>query len=287
MSSTDRKYTADFYCLTQNGNRKNTFLKDFLTSHIGGHGPAVNLEKGDTEKYQIRSIELTKCGKIFKAVFGRCKYGETPEQTSTDGNESDVQLKPDHGLVQKNHFLYFAELNLIVYQRNSSGSRYSKLQRYFNIPNFLGINLEPVLTGDSYTRIMKGGALKKIEVSILKPTFPLDSGEQFIQEAINIFKTSDAGSVKVSVSADRGKKLSEVMRSSVTTLARFGRTRIARVHLWDDNDEMEVVDLIGDRIKQPFSAPLGLNGRPTAQDVYTGLAKAKDDRSKDLEAFFG
>ena len=287
MSKTERRYMVDFYCLTQNGIRGTTYLKDYLKSHLNGHASAVSLDPGSPEKYQIRSIEASANEKVFKAVFGRCRYGETPEQTSTDGHESDVELKPDHALVEKNHFLFFVELNLIVYQRNASAGSHSKLQKYFNSPRFLGINLEPVLTEDSYEKIMRGGPLKKIEVSIMKPNFTLDPEEQFVQEAIDMFATAGAGSMKVTLSADRGRSLTEVMRTSVTTLARFGKTRIARVHLLDDNDQTEVVDLIGDRIKQPMTIPLGLNGRPTANDVYAGLAQAKDERSEDLQAFFG
>lgn len=284
--SLSKQYTADFYCFTKAGKRSSPHFHTFLKNHVGRHGPSLELEKGDKDQYQIRSISSNTAGTIFMAVFGRCRYGETPEQANEHTDESDVSLLPGHGLVEKNHFLFYPDLNLLVFQRNGSASTPVKLQRYLNLPQYQQITLEPVLTRDSYKRLEEGGPMKKLEVSILRPTLEPAPGEEFIGDAIKMFKTAEAGSMKVTLSADRGRTLSESLRVPLATLARQGRTRVARAYLEEEN-EVEVVDLIAERIRESFEVPLQANGRPLALDVFRGLARAKQARASDLRAFFG
>lgn len=286
-ASDPKRYAVDFFCVTKNGNRRTTFLREVLERYSGGHAPAIELEQGVDEKYQIRSIQASRTGKVYAAVFGRCRYGETPEQTSEDGVESDVELKPGHGLVEKNHFLFFTDLNLVVYQRNGSGSSSAKFQRYLNRPAYINVSMEPVLTQDSYERLLQGGGLKKVELSIARPHLQPDSGEQLIQEAIALFGTTDAGRLKITLSADRNRTLSETLRTPIAVLAKLDRTRVARVHLEGENEAVEVIDLIGDRIRGTITVPLEQNGRPTAASVFRALAEVKDAKREDLRAFFG
>lgn len=284
MTARTKQFTADFFCFCKNNDRKHSFLSDYLNKYVGGHGPAIELEDGSKEKYQIRSIQAPTNRKVFKAVFGRCRYGETPEQASETGEDSDVHLKPGHGLVDKNHFLFYPDLNLVVFQRNGNASRYTHMQRYFNRPTYKGYLLEPVLTQDSYQRLADGGEIKKVELSLLKPAFLLENGDAFLEEIVNIFGTAGAERMKISVSADRDRSLLETLRTSVPKLARLGRARVARVVLKEDN---EIIDLIADRISQPMQVALGENGRPLPASIFEALAAAKDERKADLKVFFG
>ena len=256
MSNGERTFTAEFLVYTKDEARNSMFLHTILLGNEGKNTAAVELEPGDKEKYQIRSISKNAAGTVFKAVFGRCRFGETPEQTTIEGVESDVQLLPGHGLVEKNYFLFFPETNLIVYQRTSSGSSSAKLQRYLNRPQYFGVNLEPILTKNSYERLLNGGGIKKVELSISKPYFSSqDQSDKFIGEAVEMLGSSNANRLKITLSAERNKTLSETLRTPVATLAKFGRTRVARVHMEGENDTPEVIDLIGDRIKATFTVP--------------------------------
>jgi hypothetical protein len=53
----------------------------------GGHPytDAVALTPGEKEQYQVRSIVKFAGGKVYKGVFGRCRFGEKPVQGSALG----------------------------------------------------------------------------------------------------------------------------------------------------------------------------------------------------------
>ena len=273
---------ADFYHIEQQGVNQTTVVRDLLNSHLNGHAPAHNLDDPNV-KFQIRSIsQASTNGTVFKAVFGRLRHGETPEQASEHSDDADVELKPGHGLVEKNHFLFFSDLNLIVFQRNGHAGRNSHLQAYLNNPTYAHISLSPILTQDSYSKLLNGEALKKIEISLRKPAAALQQEDTFLKNFIDSFQGQSIGSLKLTLSAERQGALIESLKEALVTLSKFGRTRIARATLVDDN----VIDLMLDRVTHKFSVPVQANGRPTPSDLFSGLANAKDHCSDDLASYF-
>jgi hypothetical protein len=273
---------ADFYHIEQQGVNQTTVARDLLASHLNGHAPAHSLDDLNI-KFQIRSIShASNDGRIFKAVFGKLRHGETPEQASESTDDADVELKAGHGLVEKNHFLFFSDLNLIVFQRNGHAGRNSHLQAYLNKPTYAHVSLSPILTQDSYSKLLNGDALKKIEISLRKPAATLQQEDTFLKDFIDSFQGQSIGSLKITLSAERQGTLRESLKDALVTLSKFGRTRIARATLVDDN----VIDLMLDRVTHKFSVPVQANGRPTPSDLFSGLANAKDQRSDDLESYF-
>lgn len=277
-----RTYTADFYCFEQNNVPKSTALYDLLNAHVGGHAPAHSIDDPNV-KYQIRSINRTSSGSVFKAVFGKLRHDGTPEQASEHEDESDVELKPGHGLVEKNHFLFFPDINLVVFQRNGNAGRNSHLQTYLNKPAYSGYVLVPILTRDSYSRLMNGGPMKKLEISLRKPALAMHQEDIILKDYIAMIQNSNAGRMKLVLSASTGESLLDKVKDAAVTLSRFGRTRVARATMVEDN---EIIDLVLDRVVKPFQIELQPNGRPDPQSLFSGLAKAKDACSSELKAFF-
>lgn len=278
-----RRYTADFYCFEKEDEAHNSALADLLITHSGGHAPAHALEPGSKELFQVRSIKAYAGGNVFSAVFGRCKFGEKPEQTAVDSDEEDVDIKPGYGLVEKNHFIFFKDLNLVVFQRNGNAGRYTHFQSYLNKPNFEGYTLLPVLTKDSYSRIENGGALKKVEISVRQTALALDPETAHLQHYIEMFRGSHAGRMKVVLSGAKSGGLTEATKEAFLTLARYGRATIARATLDDDS---EVIDLIADRITHAMNVKLLANGRPDPTSMFQELASAKDACAQDLQQYF-
>ncbi len=278
-----RTFTADFFCLEQDGVVNTTVLRDLLSKHVGGHAPAHSVLGDPGIKHQIRSIQVNKAGTVFKAVFGKLRHGETPEQATEDGDESDVELKPGHGLVDKSHFLFYSDINLLVFQRNTNAGRESHFQNYLNKPTYLGLSLVPVLSKDSYTKLMEGGKIKRMEISLKKPAFALEEEDLLLKDCVDVFTNSNAGRIKLVLSAQIGETLKDEVKDAALKLAKFGRTRVAKATLASDN---EVVDLILDRVIKTFDVDLSPNGRPDPTDLFAGLAKAKDECANELKAFF-
>lgn len=281
--STQRSYIADFYCVEQHNQNTTRVLTDLLGQHIGGHAPAFSINGDQGVKYQIRSIGVNKTRTVYRAVFGKLRHGETPEQATEHGDESDVELKPGHGLVEKSHFLFFPDLNLIVFQRNNNAGRNSHFQAYLNMPSYQGVALVPVLSRDSYSRLANGGGVKKLEISLRRPAFALQEEDALLQDCIDVFQNSNAGRIKLVLSAELGKSLKDDVKDAAIMLSKYSRTKVARATLMEDN---EIVDLIVDRVVRPFKVDLLPNGRPDPTSIFAGLAKAKDDSGPELKAFF-
>lgn len=282
-STEKRQYIADFYCFEKEGIAHCPALADLLERHANGHAPAFPLEAGSKELFQVRSITAYAGGNVFSAVFGRCKFGQKPEQASVDGGEEDVDLKPGYGLVEKNHFVFLKDLNLVIFQRNGNAARYTHFQNYLNKPNYEGYTLLPVLTKDSYSRIENGGPLKKLEISVRSPAIALDAETAYLKNYIDMFQGSRAGSMKVVLSGAKSGGLTHEAKHAFLSLARYGRAKVARAIMQDDN---EVIDLIADRITHPMSVSVLPNGRPDAASMFQELAAAKDACASQLREYF-
>lgn len=282
-SGKTRKYQVDFYHVEQIDVNDTDYVRNLLNTHLNGHAPAHCIDNNSDVQFQIRDIAVaSKDLKIYKGVFGRLRHNETPEQASANGADVDVQLLPDHGLVEKNHFLFFSDINLIVFQRNAHAGRNSHLQAYLNSPQFSDVSLTQILTTDSYSKLLNGEALKKVEISLRKPAAALHQEDTLISSLIKQFQGGKLGHVKLVLSAEKGGSLPPELKDSLIKLARFGLTRIARASLVDDT----TVDLLMDRVVGSFTADLQLNGRALPKDMFAGLALAKDQCADDLETFF-
>lgn len=279
-----RTYTADFYCYEEATDRRATSLRELLLRHRGGHAPAYSLDGDDSVLYQVRSITCNTAQNVFKAVFGKLRHGETPEQARADNDESEVELLPGHGLVEKSHFLFFADINLVVFQRNRNAGGRGHFQAYLNRPRYRDRVLVPVLTRDAYSRLLQGGPVKRIEMSLRKPAFALDEEDALLSDCVRTFNDSNATRLKLTLSAAIGETLLEQAKSAIITLSKHARTSIARATLVEDND---VIDLVADRVTRTFEVDLLPSGRPNAESMFAGLAGAKDACATSLAAYFG
>lgn len=288
---------AEFYAMHVFNEKDFNLLFDLLNNFKNKHAPSISLEKKDNgeeadEKYQIRSISSNKKGDVFKAVFGRCRYNENLEQASENSDDKEVELLPGHGLVEKNHFLFFKENNLIVYQKNGNGSGIAKLQRYLILVAKKNIALEAVLKEDSYTKLMNSGPIKKLELSILPPPFLEVEEEHSLYEAIKLFKSDNAKRVKIILTAEKGGSISDDYRKPMVDLTRAGLTKVARAVVEkeeiDGNSSIrdEIIDLIMNRVKASFTVEVEDGKRADPRLIWQGLAGAKDECNSQLKAYF-
>jgi hypothetical protein len=283
--SRTKQFKIDFYTIRSPLTQRNPLTS--LLSASENITEALNLNSEDSEKFQIRSIVSIADGMAYKAVFGRSRYGETPQQGAEDGSEEDVQLKPGHGLVEKNHFIFFPDRNLVIYQRNSSGSHYSKFQRYIErAAAAQDVTLEPILTRDSYERLLNNDVdARSVDISFLPPRDPSLYQGTSAKQAIELLNSFGGARARIMVSAGRGEEsLLSSAKTAAVLLAKAGLARVARVKI---EGEIQPIDLIADRIVETETIPLEDNGRPTPENIYNALDRAKDRRLTDINAFFG
>lgn len=280
-----RQFRVDFYCITSKGKRKHAVLTDFLKTVVpNGCTDALSLEGGD-EKHQLRSVRRLPGGRVIKAVFGRCRYNEVLTQGDETGAETDVALMPGHGLVEKNHLLFVASQNLLVYQRNSNGSHHSKLQAYLNALLGEALILEPILQRDAYKKLIEGGEVKRFEISFVAPADASLYENILTSQATALLKEcgATAGHIKMSVGR-RNATMQHWIKDAVNSLARSGLSTVARVKL---DDVEHPIDLIADRLVKSGEVSSGPDGKVTPDAYFTALEAARTDASEALKTFFG
>ena len=297
-----KQMTAEFYAVHAFNETEFDTFHDLLSAHTEGHAASISLDKKHDksdadEKYQIRSIKSNSNGSVIMAVFGRCRFKENLEQASAQTEDSDVELLPGHGLVEKNHFLFFKHNNLVVYQKNGNGSGIGKLQRYITLLTKKSIALEAVLTEDSYAKLLNSGPLKKIEASIVAPPFSEIDEESTLHNAIKEFQSDNAKRIKISLSAYANSHLPSSLKESLANLARAGWAKVARatvkanpkanVDITDDAElKDQIIDLLLNKIKKVFEVEMDEKSKVSSQKIWSGLAKAKDESNNQLKAFF-
>ncbi|MEX8192988.1 DUF6731 family protein [Comamonas guangdongensis] len=295
-----KQMTAEFYAMHAFNPNDFSAFYDFLVENKDGHAPSIALDKKNDgtdadEKYQIRSISTNRSETVIKAVFGRCRFNENLEQASEGSDDKDVELLPGHGLVEKNHFLFFKENNLVVYQKNGNGSNIGKLQRYLVRNLKKEIALEAVLTEDSYRKLLDSGPLKKLEISVVPPPFSEIEEENYLRDVIKEFESDNAKRIKLVLSADAQHPLPPFYKQSLADLTRAGWTKVARATVapianFDKSDDAqlkdEIIDLILNRIKKDFEVVSDDKNKIPSLTIWQGLAKAKDECNQKLKAFF-
>jgi hypothetical protein len=279
-----KSFKALFFVVVVDGERKHDVLKDLLTGAKNGYTEAVPLDAGEDEEFQIRSIVPLGKDKAFKGVFGRCRFGETPVQGTTTGEEADVVLRPGHGLVEKNHFMFFADRNLILYQRNPSGSHPTRLQRYLNVATGQNLVLESLLTTDAYKRLIEGGSARWVDISYQMPADPEAYSNVWSKDLIRLLGKLNTKSARIRISVGHSSQsLVDQVKDALITLARGGFARVARAKL---EDVEEPIDLITERVIETINVPLDEHGRPQTEDLYAALTAARDKRQQDIKTFF-
>lgn len=279
-----KTYKVDFYVVTKDQERDHDRMEQLL--HNGkDHTEALQLDPKDDDKHQIRSI-VKGSGTMSQAVFGRCRFGDKPVQGTLDGREEELKLKAGHGLVEKNHFLFFADRNLIVYQRNGSGSHYVKLQRYLNKALSANIGLEPILTTNAYQRLLsQSGNTKRVELSFQRPKDPSLYKDLWTKEAIQLVRKVGGVNARIVISTGRSPvNMADQIKFTAVAAARAGLASVAKVRI---DDEMEPIDLIADRIIDSISVKVGDNGRPESASIYQEMYQAYDRQRPHLRTFFG
>jgi hypothetical protein len=276
----------DFYVVTYKNDRKHGVVKDLLDDDRG-FTDALGLTPGEPEQHQIRSIVVSGGkSKVYRGVFGRVRFGEKPVQGNEDGEEADVDLKPGHGLVEKNYFIFYSDRNLLVYQRNTSGSHYSKLQHYINQVTKKSVQFEPILTTDAYERLLADDVnARSVELSFQKPKDPSLYPDAWSKDAIDLINSVGGLSARIKVSVGRSDaSLLSKVKNSAVKLARGGLASVARVKVAELDSP---IDLILDRVIATANVEVDQNGRLDPGSLYAELNAAVEDKKDDLQSFFG
>lgn len=242
-------------------------------------------------KYELRDLRMFKNGASFSGVFARLRADDIPHIGAAGGPEREIDLGHDEGLIEKNHFLYFRESEILVYQANRSGSSVTRLGWYFSDLMNETAAFYPVIQPDALKRLLQQNSeVKHLEVSFARPTnadwYPSDiwAGQLFA-----LLRDSGGGRLHVEISAEgrgaRRKSLPEKIKRSVRELMAHTDMTVARFDINEDGHEHEI-DLIADRLTSKVTVEM--NGRyPLPERMFSALRESRNEQLHILREIFG
>lgn len=285
---------------------RKTYKVGFFEGRIGADGKAGRvsavlrdlaasgcpvISRGDL--YEIRDLRALKGGASFSGAFARLRTNDIPHIGEPGGPERPIDLAEKEGLLEKNHFLYFRQHELLVYQANRSGSGVTRFAEYISdIVNETTV-FAPVLQPDALKRLVSGKAnLTKLELSFARPTatdfYPKDNWNK---ELMHLMHSSDAARVHIEISSKGygrnppGRHLANRMKGAVRDLVNNIDVRVAKVNV-DEGGVEHAIDLIADRIKARVEVEM--NGRyPVPDRMFAALQEAANDNAGVLREIFG
>jgi len=266
-------------------------LKAFLERYAAvphGNGP-VFLD--GRFSYELR--DLSAQGGCVQGVFAKFRSDQIPHIGEAGGNEREIEIAENEGLLEKNHFLYRPLDSLLVFEQNGHGSRPARLARYITEQAGDVLTFDPVLQGDAVERLMRGEAeMRSMKVSFARPTnpdlFPEDQWSRSLMEQMAI---AGGSSVVLSITSDsrsddeEKNRLSARMKDSVRALMRSGYARTVRVKLEEDGIE-HPIDLMADRITSVQSVSMA-GKYPVRGSIYAALSSAFEEQRDAIYGVIG
>ncbi len=266
-------------------------LKAFLEHYAAaphGNGP-VFLD--GRFSYELR--DLSAQGGCVQGVFAKFRSDQIPHIGEAGGNEREIEIAENEGLLEKNHFIYRPLDSLLVFEQNGHGSRPARLARYITEQAGEVLTFDPVLQGDAVERLMRGEAeMRSMKVSFARPTnpdlFPEDQWSRSLMEQMAI---AGGSSVVLSITSDsrsddeEKNRLSARMKDSVRALMRSGYARTVRVKLEEDGIE-HPIDLMADRITSVQSVSMA-GKYPVRGSIYAALSSAFEEQRDAIYGVIG
>lgn len=240
-------------------------------------------------KYQIRVLDPLGGGSSYRGVFAKYRHDDIPHVGRPAGDEREIALDEDEGLIEKNYFLYYRARELLVWQVNGSASEVQRLADYLGQVAGLSGALSPVVKADAIGRLMRNDVQpRSIEVSVARPTNPeLYPNDRWSSELFRLMAGVGGVNATIRISGGgRGRGARAMLshaKDAVVSLAASGHASVARVKVGGIEHP---IDLIAERVKSKID--VDMNGRyPVASQVFAALAAAKDECMEDLDAYFG
>lgn len=287
MSSTSKSFGVRFYVGVVNGAPDNVNVSSLLAnedaSQKAGQAPVQFIDFG--LKFELRELVGLNNGEVYRGVLAVLR-DDAPNIRGADGRERPIKLDVDEHLIEKNHFLFFRQNQLLVWQVNGRGSHVCRMERFMTA--LTGMN-HTVSFGDVLNRAalsrLENGTIKRLEVRFASPK-NADAVDPNVWEksAFDLLKGVDGTVLSLEISTrKKGKGLSATARTAIHRLMDRADVRKLAVRLERESDPVDLfADCVKDRIEVEMA---GLY--PVRSGIYAALQAAKDRQQAVLDEFFG
>jgi len=227
-------------------------------------------------------------GSVYKGVI-RLLRDDAPHKRDVSGVEAPLNLSVGDKIVEKNHFVFYAANNLLVWQTNATACHYSTLAGLLTClsGHHTTVIFSDILSPSALQKI-QSGALKKLKVKFASPKNAKQYDPHDWTDLSRKF-ANDADNAKVSVEISVGKSpttLPEKFKSLLLGLVPNTHGEVEALHA-SVAGQKEPIDLLGDCIKDKMIVSLNGGHYPKSSDVFAELDSAKTRQQASLNAFFG
>ncbi len=272
-----------------------------LISEIHEQKPAAsqrNIRNGDD---YMRIHGWTVNGKDAQGALLRLRVDNNASVARLDSDDlRDLHLEAGEVLTEYYCFRYYAEFKILVVHRNRDAGNYGRLENYLEEmradckPAVLSIVPAP----DAWLRMDELHTMTVAEVTVRKPVSLaiFEGSGKSAQQIAELTGDTDAPylTLKFSVGHQRGSlsqgplkrllhELKDLGMISAATVQ--GKTAQYATQGYSQQDEMTMIDLVADRLRQRVTIPIR-SGRLSIGDIFEALEQAYRMRHSDLYDLF-
>lgn len=234
--------------------------------------------------YEIREMASFNNGAVYRGVFAVLR-DDAPNIRKSNGTERPIPLADDEGVIEKNHFLYYARRRMLVYQVNQRANHPSRFENYLTAMSGLekSVVFADILTTDSWQR-MHQGTIKSVEVTLDIPRAPeLFDPDDFTGPTLHTMQQAGAMKAHVTLSAGRGNELREWVKRQLDRARGMPHVKSLGVRI---EGEDGILDLIGNTVRDTIEVQM--DGRyPNTRKTFEELESARHRQREALRAHFG
>jgi hypothetical protein len=253
-----------------------------IEAAVSSGNPMPHLPDG-TVAYELRDFVSFNNGAAFRGVLAVLR-DDAPNIREANGAERPIVLAPDERIIEKNHFLYFKDQELLVWQVNGHGSHVSRFERYLSTVAGHGVSLSDIIQPAALERL-NAGTVKRFKVRIASPrNAEAVDPNNWESDAFNLMRGVNGTNITLEISTRKhGKGLANEIKQVAHRLLDRADTRALEVKL---DGQTEPIDLFADCLTEKIEVKM-VGAYPDTQDMFAGLAAAKDRRRGDLDGYFG
>jgi hypothetical protein len=284
---TTKRYGVRFYCGVRGEPVQLLKLSDLfhkLASDAAAGEMPPRIKNGGQD-YELRDLISLNGGAVVKGVFAVLR-DDAPHIRQPDGSEEPIVLDENAGLIEKNHFIYYSQNEVLVYQINGRASHVSRFEQYLTActGNLETISLDDILSLDAMQQLQQG-VLKAFEFRVAKPrNAALINPADWESGAFSLLSGADASIISVSVrTRSKGNGLSAKLKDVAHRLLDSDSTRKVSVKLSGIDHP---IDLMAECLKHTIG--VDMDGMyPIPDSMFVELQAAKDSKQAMLDAYFG
>lgn len=277
---TQKSYKVLFYQTSIGPNAH--FFRDAIQQLVGTQntGPTnLQTQAIEAREYQVRDFVKIPNSQVWTGVFGR-RRDDAPHKIDNADQESSLNLQPTDRLLEKCHFIYRADKDILIWQVNSDVGYISRFAIYLGLLLNLPCSIDPI-TGTNGLQRALSGQIKTLECKVARPQIQPTSAPVWDHKTFDLLKHVSGTNIKIKVSAGRGT-LGGYVKNVIQHLNNDPFTKTLKIQLEGDD---EPIDLMLDRVSGRITVQL--NGHyPNKPDVLAELEQVFTNNLAELQPYF-